>query len=408
MPPDADGRDSRRKGGDNNKDKPRTKTMTMIKKGDKVRFLFDTGGGTVAAVKGNIVMVEDADGFQIPTPINEVVLDASQESYSTSSMVAAMQRDERRSAAKSDGRSMRALLNEGMEEEADNAARDDDPADKEITFKRPVEERKGGNLLNAYLAFVPVDIKKVTDTEFDTYLVNDSNYYLHYTYLSAENNSWTVRAEGVLEPNTKEYIEEFTLREVNALSRVCIQMTAFKREKPFSLKQPVSVMLRIDQVKFYKLHVFQPNDFFEQPALLYTIIEDDKPARSIDIDANSLKQEMYATADDKERLTQLSTRTPRKGLEEAEVVDLHAEKLLDNTGGMSSADILNYQLDHFRRIMKEHRHEKGKKIIFIHGKGEGVLRHAIIHELVYRYRPCTYQDASFQEYGYGATQVTIK
>ena len=408
MPPDADERDSRRKGGDNNKDKPRTKTMTMIKKGDKVRFLFDTGGGTVAAVKGNIVMVEDADGFQIPTPINEVVLDASQESYSTASMVAAMQRDERRSAAKSDGRSMRALLNEGMEEEADYAARDDDPADKEITFKRPVEERKGGNLLNAYLAFVPVDIKKVTDTEFDTYLVNDSNYYLHYTYLSAENNSWTVRAEGVLEPNTKEYIEEFTLREVNALSRVCIQMTAFKREKPFSLKQPVSVMLRIDQVKFYELHVFQPNDFFEQPALLYTIIEDDKPARSIDIDANSLKQEMYATADDKERLTQLSTRTPRKGLEEAEVIDLHAEKLLDNTGGMSSADILNYQLDHFRRIMKEHRHEKGKKIIFIHGKGEGVLRHAIIHELVYRYRPCTYQDASFQEYGYGATQVTIK
>lgn len=408
MPPDADERDSGRKGGDNNKDKPRTKTMTMIKKGDKVRFLFDTGGGTVAAVKGNIVMVEDADGFQIPTPINEVVLDASQESYSTASMVAAMQRDERRSAAKSDGRSMRALLNEGMEEETDYAAREDDPADKEITFKRPVEERKGGNLLNAYLAFVPVDIKKVTDTEFDTYLVNDSNYYLHYTYLSAENNSWTVRAEGVLEPNTKEYIEEFTLREVNALSRVCIQMTAFKREKPFSLKQPVSVMLRIDQVKFYKLHVFQPNDFFEQPALLYTIIEDDKPARSIDIDANSLKQEMYATADDKERLTQLSTRTPRKGLEEAEVIDLHAEKLLDNTGGMSSADILNYQLDHFRRIMKEHRHEKGKKIIFIHGKGEGVLRHAIIHELVYRYRPCTYQDASFQEYGYGATQVTIK
>ena len=408
MPPDAGERDCGRKGGDNNKDKPRTKTMTMIKKGDKVRFLFDTGGGTVAAVKGNIVMVEDADGFQIPTPINEVVLDASQESYSTASMVAAMQRDERRSAAKSDGRSMRALLNEGMEEEADNAAREDDPADKEITFKRPVEERKGGNLLNAYLAFVPVDIKKVTDTEFDTYLVNDSNYYLHYTYLSAENNSWTVRAEGVLEPNTKEYIEEFTLREVNALSRVCIQMTAFKREKPFSLKQPVSVMLRIDQVKFYKLHVFQHNDFFEQPARLYTTIEDDKPARSIDIDANSLKQEMYATADDKERLTQLSTRTPRKGLEEAEVIDLHAEKLLDNTGGMSSADILNYQLDHFRRIMKEHRHEKGKKIIFIHGKGEGVLRHAIIHELVYRYRPCTYQDASFQEYGYGATQVTIK
>ena len=52
--------------------------------------------------------------------------------------------------------------------------------------------------------------------------------------------------------------------------------------------------------------------------------------------------------------------------------------------------------------------QKGKKIIFIHGKGEGVLRHTIIHELNYRYKKCTYQDASFREYGYGATQVTIK
>ncbi|MGM9714170.1 MAG: DUF2027 domain-containing protein [Prevotella sp.] len=379
-----------------------------MKKGDKVRFLFDTGGGTVAAVKGNIVLVEDEDGFQIPTPINEVVLDSTQDSYSTANMVAAMNREQTRYPAKSDGRSMKAMLNEGMDEEVDMSAAYDDPADKEITFKKPVEERKGGNLLNAYLAFVPVDIKKVTDTEFDTYLVNDSNYYLHYTYMSAENNSWTVRAEGVLEPNTKEYIEEFTLREVNALSRVCIQMTAFKREKPFSLKLPVSVVLRIDQVKFYKLHVFQPNDFFEQPALLYTIIEDDKPARSIGIDADRLKQEMYVTDEEEEQQVQSAVKPARKGLEDAEVIDLHAEKLLDNTGGMSSADILNYQLDHFRRIMKEHRHEKGKKIIFIHGKGEGVLRHAIIHELNYRYRPCTYQDASFQEYGYGATQVTIK
>lgn len=385
-----------------------------MKIGDKVRFLFDVGGGTVAAIKGNIVMVEDADGFQIPTPINELVVEAEEQNYSTASMVAAMQRDRKKQdSLKSDGRSMRSILNDGMDEvEAELAAdvrrQEDDPAMKDISFRKPAEERKGGNKLSAYLAFVPVDVKQVTNTQFETYLVNDSNYYLQYVYMSAENNNWILRASGVLEPNTKEYIEEFSQRDVNALGRVCIQMHAFKKDKPFTLKKPVSVAMRIDQVKFYKLHVFQPNDFFEQPALLYTIIEDDKPARSIDIDANSLKQEMYATADDKERLTQLSTRTPRKGLEEAEVIDLHAEKLLDNTGGMSSADILNYQLDHFRRIMKEHRHEKGKKIIFIHGKGEGVLRHAIIHELVYRYRPCTYQDASFQEYGYGATQVTIK
>ena len=75
---------------------------------------------------------------------------------------------------------------------------------------------------------------------------------------------------------------------------------------------------------------------------------------------------------------------------------------------MSPVDILNYQLDVFRKTLKEHEKQKGMKIVFIHGKGEGVLRRALINELQYRYKQYTYQDASFQEYGYGATQVTIK
>lgn len=46
-----------------------------MKIGDKVRFLSDVGGGVVAGFQGkNIVLVEDADGFQIPTPISEVVV----------------------------------------------------------------------------------------------------------------------------------------------------------------------------------------------------------------------------------------------------------------------------------------------------------------------------------------------
>ena len=65
-------------------------------------------------------------------------------------------------------------------------------------------------------------------------------------------------------------------------------------------------------------------------------------------------------------------------------------------------------MDIFKKTMAENKKNKGQKIIFIHGKGEGVLRQALIHELNYRYKSCTYQDASFQEYGYGATQVTIR
>lgn len=40
--------------------------------------------------------------------------------------------------------------------------------------------------------------------------------------------------------------------------------------------------------------------------------------------------------------------------------------------------------------------------------GEGVLRNAILKELKYKYKNCDVQDASFREYGFGATQVTIR
>ena len=89
-------------------------------------------------------------------------------------------------------------------------------------------------------------------------------------------------------------------------------------------------------------------------------------------------------------------------------VDLHIDALVDNTTGMDNAAMLRHQLDIFRQTMQNYHHRTGQKIVFIHGKGEGVLRKAIIDELKLRYPYCTWQDASFQQYGFGATQVTMR
>lgn len=118
---------------------------------------------------------------------------------------------------------------------------------------------------------------------------------------------------------------------------------------------------------------------------------------------------MYHTEpSDKTRVQKPIVYQPRKGDENVLVVDLHASALLDTTAGLSASDILNYQLDKFRKVLAENADKKGKRIVFIHGKGEGVLRRALINDLSYRHKTYTWQDASFQEYGYGATQVTIK
>ena len=89
-------------------------------------------------------------------------------------------------------------------------------------------------------------------------------------------------------------------------------------------------------------------------------------------------------------------------------VDLHIHELLDDTTNMTNGEMLEYQLGVFRKTLDEYKDRKGQKIVFIHGKGEGVLRNAILKELKSKYRDYPYQDASFREYGFGATMVTIR
>ena len=380
-----------------------------MKKGDKVRFLSEVGGGKVAGFQGkDIVLVEDEDGFEIPMPINEVVV-VEQDDYAMSKMISAKMDAQKKVAEHADtelhndSRSIKAILNE-HDADVDMNVEEYDAADREITFRQQAQERQGGNKLSAYLAFVPIDIKDVTNTRFETYMVNDSNYYLHYTYLAAEGNAWTLKAEGEIEPNTKLFIEEFGRDQLNEMEHIAIQMVAFKRDKSFLLKPATDVQFRLDPVKFYKLHLFEENDFFETPALMYTIVENDEVARPLVVDAKRLKEQMYK----EEKVVANTGKKKSKKDDGTVIIDLHADEVLETTAGMNSADILHYQMDIFKKTMDEYRKKKGQKIIFIHGKGEGVLRQTIIHELNYRYKSCTYQDASFQEYGYGATQVTIK
>ncbi len=80
----------------------------------------------------------------------------------------------------------------------------------------------------------------------------------------------------------------------------------------------------------------------------------------------------------------------------------------DSTAGLSNAEILNLQIDKFSEVMDANLRHPGQKIVFIHGKGEGVLRQALMKELKHRYKGHDVQDASFREYGFGATQVTIR
>lgn len=405
-----------------------------MKIGDKVQFLSDIGGGKIAGFQGkDIALVEDEDGFQIPTPISDLVVMSSGDEYSSSKSVqkkSGVEDSVESADPDTFNMSVKAKIN-AFSADAIEDEEEYDAADREITYKAKVEERKGGNVLNLYYAFVPEDVKNFSKSTFACYLINDSNYYVHYLYMSIEGQSFKLRGEGELEPNTKIYIESFAPDQLNEIDRVRFQLLSFKRDKDFVAKPVCDVQFRIDKVKFYKLHTFQPSEFFDEPALLYPVVKNDDVVQLKPVEADkliyveedngnavkpkkgnlnnvSINEQAYNKLKGLEKLNTSKHAQSKKSNDDVLVVDLHADKLLETTVGMGTADILNYQLDFFRRTLEENKHNKGRRIVFIHGKGEGVLRHAIVNELRYRYKNYPYQDASFQEYGYGATQVTIR
>ena len=61
-------------------------------------------------------------------------------------------------------------------------------------------------------------------------------------------------------------------------------------------------------------------------------------------------------------------------------IDLHIEAI---PGGISvpKGQQLNFQMDTFRRVIRENANRRGMKITFIHGIGDGILKAAIRKEL---------------------------
>jgi len=374
--------------------------------GDKVRFLTEVGGGIVKGFKGkDTVIVEGDDGFDIPMLITNVVVVGNTDALNFE------RKPLKKEAPSATSASSKVAASSSAPVTATPAAT---PAamPAEVTTPAPiVQEFAGHDVLNVHLAFLPVDIKAISTTVMEAWLVNDSNYFITYAWGSIGSGSLTLFSQGTLEPNSVEFLREFSRDTYEQLEHVSVQLFAWKQGKPYRRKAVVDAELRIDTVKFFKLHTFHDTPFFEDPALLYDIVRDDRPTRPVTIPRDELADALSGNnrpKDDPSRPRKRRIFNPQTDRNAPIEVDLHIEELLETTAGMSNKDILDYQIETFRRVLRENQNRHGQRIVFIHGKGDGVLRAALKGELERKTDHYTFQDASFQRYGFGAMLVIVK
>lgn len=88
-------------------------------------------------------------------------------------------------------------------------------------------------------------------------------------------------------------------------------------------------------------------------------------------------------------------------------VDLHVHAIVDSQAGLSPGVMLELQIAHFERMLQIGIRQRTKKLIFIHGIGQGVLRHQIWSRIEQYYPDCTCRSADPRRYGSGATEVWV-
>lgn len=130
------------------------------------------------------------------------------------------------------------------------------------------------------------------------------------------------------------------------------------------------------------------------------LIHDPKKTLKIDYEQLNAKRAVDLQKDQKK----YSKKRPKDKLPPPMEVDLHIENLTDHWQSMSNFEILNLQLNTAKHKIEFAFKKRIKRVILIHGIGEGVLKNEI-NTLLRRFEYLDFYEANFYEYGKGATEV---
>lgn len=95
----------------------------------------------------------------------------------------------------------------------------------------------------------------------------------------------------------------------------------------------------------------------------------------------------------------------KQGVKSLEV-DLHIEELVDSHRNLTNFEIVSKQLSVLRSSFSKARNTRVRKLIIIHGRGEGVLKSEVVNFLN-KQDAIRYYDGDFREFGQGATVVEL-
>lgn len=349
----------------------------MLKIGDRVRFLNAVGGGKITGfVSPKVVNVEDEQGFEVPVLLSELVKDSRFDEILERPVVKEIKRP-----------------------------KEEPPQPKKESL--PLFASSAGNPATAepayFLAFVPEVPTLPLSGMIKAWLVNDSRNTLLYHFSLLKEGAYHSEKSGRMAPFSRVPLMGFGHEDLSSFPDFGLQLLPFEK-KGSSLLPAVMKTLKVNPVRFYKETSFSENPYFEKRAMLLDVREKDMSA-----DLEKLRQRDFSAPEVTAESGDVPKEKPQKRrILDLREVDLHIGELVDSVTGLSNKEMLDLQMEKFRSEMETAIRNGTHRIVFIHGVGQGTLKNELRRELETRYRKYDTQDASFREYGYGATMVILR
>lgn len=322
--------------------------------GDKVRFLNEVGEGIITRFKDKETVFVEMDGFEIP--------------YLSKHLV---------------------------------------PIHTELIINPEVEnmEMELETILSDSIYFIiePDHDMPTLVSDYKFYLFNSSSYNMSFSYSVKDDAYFQTLKHGelgsyqkiLLKQVKKNFFKEFAYHKIECL---------FYKNMHYKSQMPLAEILYINDKVMAQATLIQHNEF-KYPVYAF-ILKD-----------NFLDKEVIEKTFNMEDLTRLKAIKEFKQPQKTSIakqkikdltkeIDLHIEELLESYSTLTNTEILSVQLERFEKEIQYCLSNGIKKLIVIHGVGNGKLKQEII-SILKTIEDITYYDASYKNYGFGATEIMI-
>lgn len=361
-----------------------------------MKFLDETGGGIIVEiVDENMVMVEGGDGFPVPCMLTQLIPEGGfEESF----------RKDEKAELKIEVEKEQETTELKMEVE-----KEQDIAEHNIQVGKEVREDKNQSgkgqrgeeeQAGIYFALVPQESEHGLITNL--YLINISTYHVLFHIGKEMPEGMKNLDKDDLAPGEKINLGFLPDWMENESLNLKYQLLFFK-DDTYKYKDPEVGVLSMTQEKLDNPDSCVENSFFNEKAVLLIISQENEDV------ASTTKTPVHSYPDKPgNSFTDLMKKPHQKPeKQKPEEVDLHIENIVDDYKELSVREILNIQMDRFEVSLEGAIRNRQKRIIYIHGTGAGKLKYQIRKTLDDKYKRLRYQDASFMEFGYGATLVLL-